>query len=105
MDDYTNIADLVDEVIKDHEAGIIAEEKIEEKVMELVRIIEHERSEGRLDSEEPIQSRDQLFSMLCLKDYLDQCEPVNCVSRITGTCEYIATLQKINPVEGRRTTP
>jgi hypothetical protein len=96
---------LINDVLEDHQSGLIKEKNLEDDVVELVNTIIRERDEGRLESDELKEAKMELFSMLCLKDYLNECQPVNCVFRMTGECEYIDTIGKINSDEKRRINP
>ena len=39
--------------------------------------------------------RQYLFSNLCAKGYLMECEPEYCVVRYTGGCKYVQAIQQI----------
>lgn len=96
---------MVEEVINEVDSSRILQHEMEDDIGNLLDDILNERDEGKLESSELNEAKMEMFRRLCLKDYLDRCEPVNCVFRLTGTCEYIKIIGKLNEGESRRIQP
>lgn len=105
MSSRGDATDLIFQIIEENPEGIIAQAEDVDEYVSLILELDQHVSEGRPAGSDVDELKSELFAELCLKDYLDQCEPAFCVHRRTGNCEYIKITGQINQNNRHRISP